>query len=176
MTLQGNLFPITNASARFSADRTYRYTLKRQWFPSENFVMFIGLNPSTADETRNDPTVRRCIDFAQRWGFSGMVMMNLFAFRATAPRNMKQQTEPIGEKNDFYLLENALNAKKIVACWSQHGSHLERSAAVVALLRAFDIYAFKLAGNGQPYHPLYLPKTLEPFLWRRKSEALETEK
>lgn len=86
-------------SAILSDDRKYRYSLSRVWDESKNKVMFIGLNPSTADETEDDPTIRRCINFAKSWGYVGLEMTNLFAFRATAPKDMKNTKEPIETVN-----------------------------------------------------------------------------
>lgn len=75
-----------NTNAILSEDRKYRYVLSRIWDESKPMVMIIGLNPSTADETKNDPTIIRCIDFAKSWGYGGVYMLNLFAFRATLPK------------------------------------------------------------------------------------------
>ena len=105
------------ATAKFSACRTYRYTLWRIWGGGKRFVQFIGLNPSTADEFKNDPTVRRCIIYAKDWGFDGICMTNLFAYRSTNPAVMKKQAEPIGEENDEWLLEIASRSELIVAAW-----------------------------------------------------------
>lgn len=87
----------------FSPCREYRYTLYREWAPGDKVVMFIGLNPSTADEVNNDPTVRRCINYAKQWGYTGMYMTNIFAYRATDPNVMKAHPEPVGAENDHYL-------------------------------------------------------------------------
>lgn len=117
--------------------------------------MFVGLNPSTADETQDDPTVRRCRNFASMWGFTEMVMTNIFAFRATDPADMKAAREPVGPDNDKWLLESAAGAGLIVACWGNHGTHLERDQKVRALLP--NLNYLRLTGNGQPEHPLYMP-------------------
>ena len=82
--------------ARFSESRTHRYALWRIWEKGAPMVMFVGLNPSTADETQDDPTIRRCIDFAKRWGYGGLYMLNIFAFRATNPKDMKAAADPVG--------------------------------------------------------------------------------
>lgn len=89
--------------ATLSEDRKYRYTLTRIWDETKPKVMFIGLNPSTADETKDDPTIIRCINFAKSWGYGGLEMTNLFAFRATNPKVMKNEKEPIGKDNDTWL-------------------------------------------------------------------------
>ncbi|MDA8965892.1 DUF1643 domain-containing protein, partial [Pseudomonadales bacterium] len=90
-------------SADFSPCRTYRYALWRTWDKTEPYVLFLGLNPSTADETENDPTITRCIDFAKQLGFGGLCMANLFAFRATQPKDLKQAKDPVGDANDKWL-------------------------------------------------------------------------
>lgn len=154
----------------FSPCRSYRYVLWREWdFPavnptqvalqelkrSEDYVMFIGLNPSTADEVRNDPTIRRCIGFAKAWGFSALCMTNLFAYRATLPTDMKRQPSPIGEENNLWLTQMAAGASKIIAAWGNHGAHLNRDKHVRNLLPRLE--CFRITGSGQPAHPLYMP-------------------
>lgn len=147
--------------AIFSNCRTFRYTLWREWdFSNQNYAMFIGLNPSTADEVNNDPTVRRCIDYAKRWGYGAMCMMNAFAFRATDPAVMKAHPDPVGEKNDYWLKEMALEAGIIIAAWGLHGKHLDRQASILKLL-PHPIHCLTTTKDGTPGHPLYLKKSLE---------------
>jgi hypothetical protein len=86
--------------AKFSACRKYRYALWRTWDESKPNVMIIGLNPSTADENENDPTITRCINFAKSWGYGGVCVTNLFAYCATVPSDMKESNDPIGSEND----------------------------------------------------------------------------
>lgn len=149
----------------FSPCRNWRYTLERVWdFGNPRRVTWIGLNPSTADEIKNDPTVRRCIGFAQDWGFGGMFMMNLFAFRATKPADMKREADPVGPENDEALLWAAGQSELIVAAWGNHGTHLGRAASLMSLDFPVPLTALKLTKQGQPNHPLYLPKTSKPFL------------
>lgn len=143
--------------------RTYRYSLWREWSGGEGYVMFIGLNPSTADETKDDPTIRRCVAFARDWGYSGLCMTNLFAYRATQPADMLRAEDPIGPANDFYLVTLAANASVVVAAWGNHGTHLRRDAAVHKLINGMSCLATTKDGN--PGHPLYLPKTLTPQPW-----------
>lgn len=128
--------------------------------------MFVGLNPSTADETQDDPTIRRCMDFARRWGFGALCMTNLFAWRDTKPENMKKATDPIGPLNDFYLSRLARDAGIVIAAWGKHGSHLRRADYFKSLTSeaGFDLYALRLNGDGSPEHPLYIPATTKPTL------------
>ena len=112
--------------AKFSACMAYRYTLWRRWGRQKhkNQVMFIGLNPSTADETKDDPTVRRCIRFSRDWGYSGLIMMNAYAFRATKPKVMKDSQFPVGPDNDKWLRslgrEVIRGGGVIIAAWGTH--------------------------------------------------------
>lgn len=146
----------------FSPDRTYRYALWREWIGGEGYAMFIGLNPSTADETRDDPTIRRCIGFAKAWGYAGLCMTNLFAYRATKPADMKAATDPVGPDNDKHLVMLAEHADVVVAAWGANGTHKGRDEDVLALIPV--LHCLALTKDGHPGHPLYLPKTLVPVL------------
>lgn len=146
-------------SAVFSPCRRYRYELWRRWATGP-FVQFIGLNPSTADETNNDPTVRRCIDFAKRWGFSALCMTNAFSFRATDPEDMKAEPEPIGPENDKTLTATAASAGLIIAAWGVHGSHLDRESQLTTMIPGLHCLGITKAGN--PKHPLYIKATTQP--------------
>lgn len=89
--------------AILSEDRKYRYILSRTWDETKPTVLFIGLNPSTADENEDDPTIRRCIIFAKSWGYGGLIMANLFAFRTTNPQGLYSEKNPVGSENDYYI-------------------------------------------------------------------------
>lgn len=125
--------------------------------------MFVGLNPSTADEVKNDPTVSRCISYARSWGYGGLCMTNIFAFRATDPKVMKAHPDPIGTENDRYLATLAAEAGIVVAAWGTHGTHLGRGEAVRQLIPG--LCCLRQTQEGHPNHPLYLPKTLIPRPW-----------
>lgn len=144
------------AGADFSPCRTWRYALWRHWDwqSHANCVMFIGLNPSTADETENDPTVRRCIRFAKDWGYGGLMMMNMFAFRATDPKKMKVAHDPVGPGNDEAFGYRRTQVGLIVAAWGQHGSPA-RGEKICQFL-ASPVYCLGRTKNGFPKHPLYL--------------------
>ena len=144
----------------FSPCRDYRYTLYREWAPGDKIVQFIGLNPSTADEVKNDPTVTRCINYAKQWGYTGMYMTNIFAFRATDPAVMKAHPEPVGEENDHYLSMIARESEIVVAAWGTHGAYRNRGQQVKQLIQ--DLYCLRITKDGHPSHPLYLPKNLVP--------------
>lgn len=149
-------------SATLSACRTYRYALWRRWGRGD-YAMFIGLNPSTADETNDDPTIRRCIGFARAWGYDALCMANLFAFRATQPADMKKAADPVGPENDQALLYLAAGAGIVVAAWGAHGTFKGRDQSVRRLLPG--LHYLRLTKDGHPGHPLYLPADLKPQRW-----------
>ena len=132
----------------------YRWLLHRRWAPElTKTVMFIGLNPSTADALQDDPTIRRCVGFAKAWGCPAMYMMNAYAFRATDPKEMKRSSEPIGAKCDQYLLEIAGLCSIHVACWGAHIETYRQSELKRMLPR---LKCFGVTAKGFPKHPLYL--------------------
>lgn len=141
--------------------RPYRYTLTRRWADGPAMLV-IGLNPSTADETVDDPTIRRCMRFARDWGYGGVLMGNLFAFRATDPRAMKTALDPVGERNDHWLWRLASLAGVVVAAWGAHGEHRGRAQAVVdsRVLGSFTVLG--LTKDGHPRHPLYMRASCRP--------------
>ena len=144
----------------FSPCRTYRYALWREWSSGDGYAMFVGLNPSTADETQDDPTIRRCIAFAEAWGYSGLCMTNLFAYRATKPADMKAAVDPVGPDTDRHLQTLAASAGVIVAAWGVNGTHKGRDIEVRKLLPV--LHCLQLTKSGHAKHPLYLLKTLTP--------------
>jgi hypothetical protein len=157
--------------AAFSPCRLYRYTLWRSWNgisageAMDNYVNFICLNPSTADETKDDNTIRKCVRLAKLWGFDAMCVTNLFGYRSTDPEAMKKVQDPVGPENNLFIEQMATNAKVVVAAWSRHGSHQARSAAVKLLLRGTPLYCLRMGKTGEPWHPLYLPDNSQPIFW-----------
>lgn len=158
------------SGATFSPCEQYRYRLWRNWGgdPS-NLIAFCGLNPSTATHEVNDPTVTRCINYAKAWGYSGMFMLNCFAWRDTDPKLMKKAIEPVGIENDEAIRQVVSECSMVVAAWGAHGRYRDRAAKVLELLKDVDLYALRITKTGQPQHPLYLPSKLKPTLWRAKS-------
>ena len=150
-------------SAELSNCRAYRYSLSRIWDKSKPYVLFIGLNPSTADENTDDPTIKRCVDYARRWGYGGLKMANLFAFRATLPSDLKKASEPIGIDNDSHIKELSKNAEITVVAWSDDGSYLNRFEDVLKIIT--NPMCLNINKSGQPSHPLYQKKTLLPKLY-----------
>lgn len=149
----GNLWE--TSTAVFDAARTYRYLLTRTWASGPPLV-FVMLNPSTADAGTDDPTIRRCIGFACREGAGGLVVLNLFALRATDPRELVAHPEPVGGSNDEFLAAHT-RRHVVIAAWGAHGRHHHRGATVArALQRAGTrLVCLGITRDGQPRHPLY---------------------
>lgn len=145
--------------AAMSSDLKYRYYLTRVWNDEQDMAIFIGLNPSTADATEDDPTIRRCMGFARRLGCGGIGMLNLFAFRSTDPRELRRQANPISEPdttiNDDWISKITGAHQTIIACWGTHGEYLFRGRNVA--LRVPGLQCFGITKNKEPKHPLYLP-------------------
>jgi hypothetical protein len=158
-----------NRAAVFSPCETYRYSL---WIghPLAGTVNFIMLNPSTADEMKNDPTVERCCRFAAQWGHSGVIVTNLFAIRSTDPSVLRGNPEAVGgRENDAAIASHALNSHRVVVAWGNHGAQHHRSAYIMSLLRHIGVRpeALRVTKTGQPQHPLYLPYSCKPERYER---------
>jgi hypothetical protein len=152
------------SGATISACRLYRYVLWRRWGSGNRSVVFIGLNPSTADEHTDDRTIRRCVGFGQSWEYPSLTVVNLFALRSIDPAWLKRVSDPIGEQNDEFILSQCLEAKLVVAAWGYHGDYLQRGTAVSGLLTRAGIrlYCLGCTKNGEPRHPLYLRADTRP--------------
>ncbi len=155
------------SGATFSRCRRWRYLLWRRWDEAKPAVNFLMLNPSTADEVKLDPSCTRARGYAERWGFGGLIVTNLFGWRATDPEEMKSARDPVGRGNDAAILRAAREAALVVCAWGNHGAHQARGEEVVEALRLskIQLHYLKMNGAGQPAHPLYLPGTLEPLRW-----------
>ena len=137
----------------------------------ENTVCFCMLNPSTADEVQDDPTIRRCRGFARLWGFKHVYIVNIFAWRATDPNQLtfwhERGLNVVGPLNDLYILRCAAQAKKVIIAWGALFPKLRelewREEEVLKLLAPFSPMALGLTKHGSPRHPLYLKKDLIPF-------------
>lgn len=154
--------------AVFSDCERYRYVLTRVWDDEGQKALFVMLNPSTADEFKNDPTVERCERRARALGFGAFRVVNIFAFRATDPKVMRAEPEPIGPKNDAAILQSARDwADTIVCAWGNHGDHMGRGEAVATLLRSTGrpLTHLGLTATGQPKHPLYISYSQGPIRW-----------
>ena len=145
-------------SAIFSADHKYRYQLSRRW-ESGDSLYFVMLNPSTANENIDDPTIRRCVGFAKKWNYSGIEVLNLFALVSSDPDKLLTTPDSIGIDNDKYLITASKQAKKIVIAWGNFGMRFqERVNEVLSIFSYRDIYCLGETESNQPKHPLYIPK------------------
>lgn len=160
------------STAIYSDCERYRYSLSRVWDPSGTHVHFVMLNPSTATEIQNDPTVERCERRARALGFGSFTVTNIFAWRDTDPRKMKAAHDPIGADNDAAILKASIEADQIIAAWGTHGAHLERGTEVERVLRTLGkpLYHLGLSKAGHPKHPLYIAYTEQPKLWESPDE------
>lgn len=155
------------STAAYSDCERYRYSLVRTWEPEGRKALFVMLNPSTATEVQNDPTVERCERRARTLGFGSFCVTNIFAWRDTDPKKMRQAADPVGPENDATIAEFALWADQIVCAWGTHGAHLNRGANMERLLRhtGQDLFHLGLSKAGHPKHPLYIAYTQKPELW-----------
>jgi hypothetical protein len=153
--------------AVYSACERYRYALTRVWRPEAERALFVMLNPSTATEVQNDPTVERCERRARAAGHGAFRVVNIFAWRATDPRAMRAVADPVGPLNDAAILEAAAWADRIICAWGTHGAHLGRGAAVERLLRATgrELTVLGITQAGHPQHPLYIGFDRRPVPW-----------
>jgi hypothetical protein len=148
--------------AEFSLCRRYRFALWRRRDTGPR-VLFVMLNPSTADETTDDPTIRRCIGFARAWGFGSLAVGNLFALRTPKPGDLRTCVVPIGAGNDDWLVRLNQESVLTVAAWGNHGCFLDRSSSVKSVLS--DLHVLRLTKLGEPGHPLYMPRDVVPLSW-----------
>ncbi|WP_083241995.1 DUF1643 domain-containing protein [Pseudomonas mosselii] len=157
--MQNDLFSESyQKDAILSKCRTFRYSLSRTWNQGLPKAVFIGLNPSTADEHEDDPTIRRCIGFAKSWECGGLIMINLFAFRSTDPKLLLTADDPVGPENNHHI-KHALKAGSIlVAAWGNHGKLLQRHIEVMNFAQG-RLSALSITKSGMPGHPLYIAKT-----------------
>ncbi len=155
--------------AIFSDCKRYRYLLTRKWGDGE-LLLFIMLNPSTADEKQDDPTIRRCIKYAQRWGYRNLEIVNLFALRSSHPTVMRRDPSPLGPDNPHQIFMAAQRAKVVVLAWGRLATKREKewADALFRWLHIKDIDTFCLGRtkDGEPRHPLMLKKSaqLEPYV------------
>lgn len=153
---------MTNQSAIFDQSGRYRYSLWREWDWQTPKVGFVMLNPSRADSLVDDPTIRRCIGFAHTWGFGGLEVVNLFAYRTTNPVELGRVADPVGGENNFYLISLQKRVEQIVLAWGNGGSLQGRDRTALTLLSEQSLYCLGLTQTGQPRHPLYLRRDTLP--------------
>lgn len=170
MSLEDDAFALMpygfDSGATLSECRCYRYRLWRSWGDRDHRVVFVGLNPSTADEARDDPTIRKCIGFAKRWGFGALDMVNVFAWRSTDPRGLLAAADPVGPDNDESLRAAFDGAHRIVWAWGRHNSRVRElvagrvgRAGWFSVARGCEVGTLGRAQDGSPRHPLMLAYT-----------------
>jgi hypothetical protein len=153
--------------AVYSDCEAYRYELTRVWDGAGRKALFVMLNPSTATEVQNDPTVERCERRARALNFGAFRVCNIFALRQTDPKLMRAHPEPVGPANDAAILDGCGWADTIVCAWGTHGEHLDRGRQVEALMRGTGAPLFTLGRTrqGHPRHPLYIGYAARPEPW-----------
>lgn len=153
--------------AIISSCNKYRYQLTRKWGESDEYVLFVALNPSIADDKIDDSTLKKCIGVSKMFGFDHLKLVNLFAYRDMNPMVMKNQDDPIGSENDKTIKDLAKDAKLIIICWGNDGSYLGRSNEVLEILKPYKSKVRCIGKNksGQPTHPsrASYPKELQEF-------------
>jgi hypothetical protein len=159
MTGQPASLPPADRSAVLSDCGKYRYVLTRRVGVGQGTATFILLNPSMADATTDDPTVRRCAGFSRLWGCGRLAVLNLFAVRATDPRRMTVASDPIGPENKAWI-EKTLTERgdgPVVCGWGVHGAHMEQDLTVLGWLDDLEVVpvALGVTKDGHPKHPLY---------------------
>ena len=155
------------STAIYSDCEKYRYILTRIWDGTGRKVLFIMLNPSTATEVQNDPTVERCERRARVLGFGSFRVNNIFAWRDTDPQKMRAAPDPVGPANDSLIRESCHWADQIICAWGTHGAYLDRGAKVSAILLSTgrSLFHFGLTKSGHPRHPLYIAYAKQPEPW-----------
>jgi hypothetical protein len=160
----------TGKGAIISPCGKFRYALWRVWSPNLKPLMVIGLNPSTADAQKDDPTIRRCVGFASDWGYGGLLMGNLFAFRSTYPHNLLTAPDPVGTETDEWLARMRDVSGMVLAAWGKEGGKFPiRVGAVVEMFP--ELHHLGFVSNGQPRHPLYVPKARHAESFSRASAS-----
>ena len=165
--------------AKFSPGRKYRYMLTRRVGLSEDAVSFVMLNPSTADETQDDPTIRRCIGFANRWGFGWLYVVNLSPLRATDPKQLLvagPEPKEVWVQNMSWVKDAAMKSNMVIVAWGAHGALDDRDREMAWELRetAGMLYCLGTTKDGHPRHPLYIPADTPPtpFTWPYRGGAM----
>lgn len=155
------------STAIYSDCERYRYALTREWDTGGTKVHFVMLNPSTATEVQNDPTVERCERRARALGHGAFRVTNIFAWRDTDPKKMRKAIDPIGPANDATILDGVMWADQTICAWGTHGEHLMRGPQMETALRATKapLFHLGLTKAGHPKHPLYIAYTQTPVLW-----------
>lgn len=159
------------SGALYSDCECYRYGLWRRWGAGRE-VLYVMLNPSTATELANDPTIERCQRRAVQLGFGAMKIANLFAYRATHPKDLLRAADPVGPDNDAVLFDWAAQAGMTLAAWGVHGAHQGRGPSLARALPG-AVCHLGLTRDGHPRHPLYVSYATQPQAWRQEDRYAE---
>jgi hypothetical protein len=167
-------------TAEISRCGKYRYVLTRRVGEGDRTAAFIMLNPSTADAIRDDPTIRKCIGFARKWGCGRLIVLNLFAFRTKSPSLLKRVRAPVGPRNEDWFKRTLANRNQpclvgpVVCAWGDYGSHRDQDRTVLGWLDDLGIepLALRLTKHGHPYHPLYAPYSARLTRYRVKAQRM----
>lgn len=156
--MTATLFGGTGKDAVLSTCGTYRYELRRDWDADLPWCGWVMLNPSTADASVDDPTIRRCVNFAKSWGAGGIIVVNLFALRATKPTMLKKHYDPIGSRNDQFLREVAEEATAMVCAWGSNEMAVPRARTALSVMAEVGapLRCLGTTKSGAPRHPLYV--------------------
>ena len=164
------LTQMLESAAIFSPNKIYRYSLTRVWDRDRPRVCFVMLNPSAADETQDDPTIRRCIRFSECWGYGSLTAVNVFAYRTHNPRDLKAAVDSVGTDNVRHVSKAVRSAAVTIVAWGVHGHANEHSERLLS--RIASPYCLGVTKHGAPKHPLYvvgsmLPEPYTPALERK---------
>lgn len=170
-----------HSTAIYSECENYRYSLVREWDAAKIRIVFIGLNPSTATEQENDRTVDKCMRWAAEWNYGSFTMLNLFAYRATDPNDMRRHPSPVGPQNDRIILESITPDCRVIPCWGNGGAHQDAADGLLRLLirqkvKCGGVYSLvELTKRGFPKHPCRLAyqQELVARSWRELQGAMK---
>ena len=152
-------------TAEISSCERYRYQLGRIWNEDLPVCLWIMLNPSTADARKDDQTIKRCIDYSKRWGYGGLMVGNLFAWRTTYPDELRQAEDPVGPENDQHLDTMLAEADFVICAWGIKSPYRARASEVLGMLNGRG-HALAITKDGHPGHPSRLSKDLRPIPYR----------
>lgn len=154
-------------SAVISKCGEYRYFLRRHWDDKTAPVTYVMLNPSTADAEIDDATIRSCCRLARDWGYGGIRVVNLFAYRATKPSDMLKAADPIGPENDDYILDTIIQSDLVICAWGAQKGVAKRAKHVLGLIaKSKHPHCLGTTKAGHPKHPLYIKTGTTPQLYQ----------